>query len=197
LKKKATLKSHSLSTHGASCGHPSIQKNVVDIEKEGLSQYHEHPDFILVEASITSTKRDDCWYIAFPLLYNNFQCNKKVTTTEEGNWYCQRCNQTFVECDYRFIFHFTIEDHTGTTNVTTFQEVAETLIKILVRQLYALIEEENNNETTKVFGNLFFNKYIFKLLIHENTFGNDKQMQSIVIASDKIESKLEGKKICH
>jgi hypothetical protein len=26
----------------------------------------------------------------------------------------------FVECDYRFIFHFTIEEHTGTTNVTTF-----------------------------------------------------------------------------
>jgi hypothetical protein len=71
------------------------------------------------------------------------------------------------------------------------------LIGIPARQLYALTEEENNTETTELFGNLFFNKYIFKLLIHEDTFGNEKQVQSIVIASDKVETKLEGKKKCH
>jgi replication factor A1 len=121
-KEGTTLKSHSLSTHGASGGHPSVQKTIVDIEKEGLGRDHQHPDYILVEASITSIKRDDCWYTACPLLFNNRQCNKKVTTTEEGQWHCQRCNQTISECDYRYMFHFTIEDHTGTTNVIAFQE---------------------------------------------------------------------------
>jgi len=92
------------------------------------------------------------------------------------------------------MFHSKIEDHTGTTNVTAFQEATKNLLGIHARKLYAFTEEENNIKTAEIFGNLFFNKYIFKLLIHKNTFDNDTQVQSIVIASEKIDSKIEGKK---
>jgi len=34
-------------------------------------------------------------------------------------------------------------------------------------------------------------------LIHGDTFGNEKQVHSIVLASEKVETKLEGKKKCH
>ena len=47
------LTCHSLSTHGASRGHPSIKTHLVDIENEGIGKVPK-PTFILVEKTIAS-----------------------------------------------------------------------------------------------------------------------------------------------
>ena len=47
--------------------------------------------------------------------------------------------------------------------------------------------EGNTKETTTIFSKLFFNHYLFKLAIHEETFSNQKQIKNIVIACDKMD----------
>ena len=46
--------------------------------------------------------------------------------------------------------------------------------------------EGNSKETTNIFAKLFFNSYLFKLAIHEETFSNQKQIKHVVIACDKM-----------
>jgi replication factor A1 len=70
---------HSLSAHGASGGHPSIQKHLVDIENEGIGK-GPNPTFILVEETIASLNADNCWYVACPLTFKDRKCKKKTHT---------------------------------------------------------------------------------------------------------------------
>jgi replication factor A1 len=112
---------------------------------------------------------------------------KKLTPIEDGVWNCQRCNQHVFECEYRYIFQFSIEDQTRKINVTAFQEAAEQLIGISAEKLYEYEYEANTKKITDIFGKLFFHSYLFKLVVHEETFSNKKQIKCIMISCDKID----------
>jgi replication factor A1 len=74
------------------------------------------------------------------------QCSKKVTNNGDGKWRCERCDQSITsveECDYRYILQLQIQDHTGLTWVTAFQECGEEIIGIPAKTLYFLKYEEH------------------------------------------------------
>ena len=81
--------------------------------------------------------------------------------------HCQRCKQQVYECEYMYIFQFNIEDDTDKFNVIAFQDVAEQIIGVPALQLYEYGYEGKTEETTNIFAKLFFNTYLFKLVVHE------------------------------
>ena len=165
----------------------------IQIEEIGIGV---DPSYILVEATIASMDTDNCWYVACPLTFEDRKCKKKLTLIEDGIWKCQRCNQCGFECEYRYIFQFTIEDNTGKADATTFQDVAEQIIDIPSFKLSEYGYEGNTKETTTIFSKFFFNRYLFKLEVHEETFANQKHIKNIVIACDKMDS-MKNPKIKH
>ena len=82
------------------------------------------------------------------------------------------CNQHVYECEYKYIFQFSIEYQTININVTAFQDVAEQLIKIRCHKLFDYGYAGNTEETTNVFSKLFLNSYLFKLAVHKETYAN-------------------------
>ena len=83
---------------------------------------------------------------------------KKLTPVEDGIWKFQRCNQHTFECEYMYIFQFTIEDNIGKSNVTAFQDVVEQIIGIPTLNISEYGYEGNTKETTTIFFKIFFNR---------------------------------------
>ena len=145
------------------------------------------PSYILVEATIASMDTDNYWYVACPLTFEDRKWKKKLTPIEDGIWKCQRCNQRTFECEYRYIFQFNIAYHIGKYDLTAFQDVVEQIIDIHALKFSEYGYEGNTKETTTIFSKIFFNRYLFKLEVHDKTFANQKQTKNIVIACDKMD----------
>ncbi|KAK6158534.1 hypothetical protein DH2020_005848 [Rehmannia glutinosa] len=103
------------------------RKTISQIKDEKLGT-SEKPDWITVSATLTFIKVDNFCYTACPVMIGDRQCNKKVTNNGDGKWRCDRCDQLVDECDYRYILQMQIQDHTGLTWVTAFQESGEEIM---------------------------------------------------------------------
>lgn len=119
-------------------------KTVSQIKDEGLGR-SEKPDWITVSAKIYFMKADNFWYTACPLMIGDRKCNKKVNNNGDGMWHCDRCDQSFPQCDYRYLLQLQIHDFTGATWVTAFQESGEDIMGISAKELYMLKCEDNND----------------------------------------------------
>ena len=58
---------------------------------------------------------------------------------------------------------------------------------VFLQRIYMNEYEGNTKKITNIFGKLFFHSYLFKLVVHEETFSNKKQIKIIVISCDKID----------
>jgi len=120
-----------------SVGRTDIRKTISQIKDERLGT-SEKPDWITVSATISFIKVDNFCYTACPIMIGDRQCSKKVTNNGDGKWRCERCDQSIEECDYRYILQLQIQDHTGLTWVTVFQESGEEIIGVPAKTLYFL-----------------------------------------------------------
>ena len=89
-----------------------------------------------------------------------------------------------------FFLHFqslNLSGHATYQQLFVFKEVVKQLIGVSVENLYEYEYEGNTKKIIDIFRKLFFHNYLFKLVVHEETFSNKKQIKSIVIACDKID----------
>jgi hypothetical protein len=56
-----------------------------------------------------------------------------------------------------------------------------------VEKLYEYGYEGNTQKMTDIFGKLFFSSYLFKLVVHEETFSNKNQIKCTMISFDTID----------
>ncbi|CAI9779877.1 unnamed protein product [Fraxinus pennsylvanica] len=99
-------------------------------------------------------------------------CNKKV---KSGNsrWLCDRCYQEFEECSYRYLLQVQIQDHTGLTWVTAFQESEEEILGCSAKELYLIKYEE--------------------LKIKEEIYGDEQRVKMTVVKADKANYSVESR----
>lgn len=168
-----------------------IRKTISQIKDEGLGR-SDKPDWITVKATITFIKTDNFCYTACPLMIGDRQCNKKATRS--GNiWQCDRCNQEFDECDYRYLLQAQIQDHTGLTWVTAFQESGEEILGCSAKELYLLKHvEQDDARFADVVGSRIFNQYLFRLKIKEEVYGDEQRVKITVVKADKVNYSSEG-----
>jgi replication factor A1 len=169
-----------------SVGRTDIRKTISQIKDERLGT-SEKPDWITVSATISFIKVDNFCYTACPIMIGDRQCSKKVTNNGDGKWRCERCDQSIEECDYRYILQLQIQDHTGLTWVTVFQESGEEIIGVPAKTLYFLkYEEQDDDKFGEIIRKVLFTKYIFKLKIKEETFSDEQRVKSTVVKADKV-----------
>ncbi|KAF4363568.1 replication protein A 70 kDa DNA-binding subunit A [Cannabis sativa] len=169
-----------------------IRKTISQIKDEGLGR-SDKPDWVTVNATITFMKADTFCYTACPLMIGDRQCSKKVTRS--GNrWQCDRCNQEFEECDYRYLLQAQIQDHTGLTWVTAFQESGEEILGCSAKELYMLkFEEQDDARFDSIVRQRVFNKYLFRLKIKEEMYGDEQRVKITVMKADKVNYATESK----
>ncbi|KAG2718007.1 hypothetical protein I3760_03G201300 [Carya illinoinensis] len=170
-----------------------IRKTVSQIKDEGLGR-SDKPDWITVKATISFIKTDNFCYTACPLMIGDRQCNKKVTKSRNTRWLCDRCNQEFEECDYRYLLQAQIQDHSGLTWVTAFQETGEEILGCSAKELYLLKYEEQDDEK---FGGIIrsrlFSQYLFRLKIKEELYGDEQRVKITVVKADSVSYSSESR----
>lgn len=170
-----------------------IRKNVSQIKEEGLGR-SDKPDWVTVKATISFIKTDSFCYTACPLMIGDKQCNKKVTRSATNRWACDRCNQESDECDYRYLLQVQIQDHTGLTWVTAFQESGEEIMGCPAKNLYALkYEAEKEEEFAQIVRDRLFHQYLFKLKIKEESYGDEQRVKMTVVKVNKVNYTSESK----
>ncbi|XP_028772143.1 replication protein A 70 kDa DNA-binding subunit A [Neltuma alba] len=169
-----------------------IRKTVSQIKDEGLGR-SDKPDWITVRATISFIKTDPFCYTACPLMIGDRQCSKKVTRSG-SRWQCDRCNQEFEECDYRYLLQAQILDHTGITWVTAFQESGEEILGCSAKELYLLKYKDQDDDR---FGDMIrgklFNQFVFRLKVKEELYGDEQRVKITVVKADKVDYSSESR----
>ncbi|KAK7328868.1 hypothetical protein VNO77_22996 [Canavalia gladiata] len=170
-----------------------IRKTVSQIKDEGLGR-SDKPDWVTVRATISFIKTDTFCYTACPLMIGDRQCNKKVTRSGNMRWQCDRCNQEFEECDYRYLLQAQILDHTGLTWVTAFQEAGEEIMQYSAKEMYLLKHEQEDDERFgEIIKSSLFNQFVFRLKIKEELYGDEQKVKITVVKADKVNYSSESR----
>lgn len=153
---------------------PAQYKTFGQIRDEGLGRKAE-PDFFLLNATVSSIKHDrDVWYNACK------QCKKKVVEAAgAGGWVCEKCNQTFVDCDRRYILRVTACDHTGSYWLNAFNEQGEAIVGYPAQQI-AMWKETQSPEYEKAFGDALFREFTMKVKAKEDSYQGENRVQVTV-----------------
>ncbi|KAF6146276.1 hypothetical protein GIB67_011748 [Kingdonia uniflora] len=183
----------SLSRDNLGMGKTEMRKTVSQIKDELLGT-SEKPDWISIKGAISYIKIDSFCYTACPLMVVDRQCNKKVANDGDGKWRCDRCDQSVEECDYRYVLQLQIQDHTGLSWVTAFQETGEEIMGISAKDLYLLKYEENDEDKfSEIVRKALCSQYLFKLKVKEETFNDERRVKSTISKAEKLDFVLESK----
>ncbi|XP_058103870.1 replication protein A 70 kDa DNA-binding subunit A-like [Magnolia sinica] len=183
----------SISREMSTMGRTDIRKTIAQIKDEGLGR-SEKPDWITVKATVSFVKVDNFCYTACPLMVGDRKCSKKVNNNGDGTWHCERCDQSFPECDYRYLLQLQIQDHTGLTWVTAFQESGEEIMGITAKDLYLLkYEEQDDVRFGEIVRSVLFTQYLFKLKVKEETYSDEQRVKSTIVKAEKINFASESK----
>ncbi|CAH9143687.1 unnamed protein product [Cuscuta epithymum] len=170
-----------------------VRKIIYQIKNEGLGRSNK-PDWVTIKATLSFIKTDNFCYTACPLMIGDRQCNKKVTKSGDSKWVCERCNQEFEECDYRYLLQVQIQDHSGLTWVTAFQEAGEEILGCPAKDLYMLkFEDEDNSKFSGIIKKCLFTQFLFKLKIKEEIYGDEQRVKTTVVKADKVDPSLESR----
>ncbi|KAI3410646.1 Replication protein A subunit, partial [Psidium guajava] len=167
-----------------------IRKTVSQIKAEGLGR-SDKPDWVTVKATVSFIKTDTFCYTACPLMIGDRQCNKKAVRSGNTRWLCDRCNQEFEECEYRYLLQVQIQDHTGLTWVTAFQETGEEILGFSAKELFMLKKQDDERFAETVRSKLFY-QFLFRLKIKEETYGDEQRVKITVVKADKVNYSLES-----
>ncbi|KAL8464151.1 hypothetical protein ACS0TY_033898 [Phlomoides rotata] len=160
--------------------------NLEQIKEEGLGR-SDKPDWVTVKSTLSFIKTDTFCYTACPLMIGDRQCNKKVTKSGNSRWLCDRCNQEFDDCDYRYLLQAQIQDHTAVTWVTAFQEAGEEILGCSAKELYMLkYEGQDDLGFLEVIKNCLFTEFLFKLKIKEEIYGDEQKLKVTVVKAEKL-----------
>ncbi|KAK0583673.1 hypothetical protein LWI29_001331 [Acer saccharum] len=177
----------SISRETSNVGGTDIRKTISAIKDEGLGTKGK-PDWIAVSATVIYIKFDNFCYTACPIMIGDRPCYKKASNNGDGRWHCDRCNQSVDECDYRYSLQFQIQDHTGLTWVTAFQEVGEKIMGVSAKDLYHLkYVDQNDEKFTDIICNATFTKYLFKLKVNEETFNDEQRVKATVVKAERYD----------
>ncbi|MFS8030593.1 putative transcription factor interactor and regulator CCHC(Zn) family [Helianthus anomalus] len=165
-------------------GRTDVRKVISQIKDEKLGT-NEKPDWITVSATIAFIKVDNFYYTACPLMLGERKCSKKVVNNGDGKWQCDRCDRAVDECDYRYILQLNIQDQTGFTWATAFQETGEDIMGISAKELYD-IKEQDDERFAEIIRSVTYEKYNFKLKVKEESFGDEQRVKSTVSKVEKI-----------
>ncbi|KAM0892357.1 hypothetical protein ACQ4PT_025796 [Festuca glaucescens] len=125
------------------------------------------PDLITVVASISYVHTDAFCYPACTLMFNDKQCNKKVTANGDG-WWCNRCLRSSETCDYRYLLMCQIHDHSGSSYATAFHEAAEEIIGHNAQELFTIKNNEQDDaKVEEIMWGILWREYVFKLKVKE------------------------------
>lgn len=168
-----------------------IRKNVSQIKDEGLGR-GDKPDWIKLKATVSFIKTDSFCYTACPLMIGDRQCSKKVTKLADGNWRCERCDAEFEECEYRYLLQAQVQDHSGVTWVTAFQDSGEDMLHCSAKELF-MFKQHDETKFAEIIRSCLFVQFLFRIKIKEEHYGDEQRVKITVVNAEKVDPSTESR----
>lgn len=181
----------SISREGGSSVHVEMRKTVAQIKEEGLGRSG-RPDWIAVKGTVSFIKTDKFCYTACPLMVGDRQCNRKVLNQSDGMWHCDRCDKSAPECEYRYLLSLQVQDHTGVTWVTAFQEAGEEIMGVSARELF-LWKQDEDLRFEDAIQKLLFTQNLFKLKVKEENYNDELGVKCSLVKTDRLVFQAESR----
>ncbi|KAM3407254.1 hypothetical protein ACQJBY_000979 [Aegilops geniculata] len=177
----------SLSQDISSVGKMYMRKTVAQIKDENLGR-SDQPDWVTVEATISHINTEKFSYPACTREVNGKRCNRKVTNNGDGMWHCPKCQQSSQNCEYRYLFQCKIQDHTGTTNATAFQEAGQEIIGISAEELFMIKNVDlDDARFAEIIHGACYQQFLLKLKVMEETFGDEARVKVSIMKAERLD----------
>eukprot|EP01090_Pellita_catalonica_P017721 TRINITY_DN5434_c0_g1_i1.p1 TRINITY_DN5434_c0_g1~~TRINITY_DN5434_c0_g1_i1.p1 ORF type:complete len:428 (-),score=73.71 TRINITY_DN5434_c0_g1_i1:607-1890(-) len=171
---RATFGAGSSSTTSSSTTAPSTTSNfgtkrhhLIHAQRCARTLPQGKAEYFMCNGMIVMMKRD----IESPPFYHACAtCNKKVKPVGDGNFLCNTCGTTSSDSSPRFILTMQLADHTFSQDVTGFDEMGKALLGCDAADLLQLQKQGDANAFEKVFSDVMFQRFIFKLRVKERTW---------------------------
>ncbi|CAL5058144.1 unnamed protein product [Urochloa decumbens] len=169
----------------------AVRKTIAQIGNENLGR--NKTDWITVKAAISHVYADRFCYPACPLIFNEKPCNKKVIDNGDGMWLCEKCDKSFGNCEYIYAVKFHIQDHTGTTYVTAFQEAGEQVFGCTAQELHTVRNSDDDARFTEIIEGARWHLNLFKLSIREESFNDESRVQCKIVNAERLDPSKESR----
>ncbi len=177
------------------------RKTISTIRDENLGcNIPDKPEFVSFKGSITFIKSDregGAWYPACPNADEPCKNRYKVNQSTDGMWFCEKCNQSYDNCMYRFVFSATISDATSTTWVSFFDDQAKVLLNGLkADELYQTYNDGGGQEAYEaVFKKAQFTDWIFSCKVKQEMVQDEMRIKTSIQSLHKMDYAKEGRSL--
>ena len=168
------------------------RKGLASIKHENLG-YKEKPDWIDTKAIIAFIKHDGTYcYPACPEEGNN----KKVIEESDGTWRCEANGKTYDAPEWRYILSLCINDYTGNTWVTAFNdEAVEIMNGVTAGELKELQASGNEAEFERKFQEALFSEKVLTLRAMADTYKDEMRVRVTIRRAANVDYVQESRNI--
>lgn len=171
----------------ATMGRTDVRKTIAEIKGENLGQ-SDKPAWITVIGSIFHIANDPFCYPACTMQVNGRQCNKKVTNNGDGMWYCDKCEQSSPNCEYRYLLNCQMQDHTGSTYCNAFQEAGKDIIGVTAQELFRIKHEEQDDvQFAEIMQRARHQLFLLKLKVKEEIYNDEARVKYTIFKAEKLD----------
>lgn len=115
----------SLSVRGSIGANERTFKNFAEIKLESES---EKENSYLIDGCIGYIRKDDPSYMFYTACANVSKCKKKVLKDSDGLFRCESCQESFENCEFKYILSIKLQDYSECLWATAFDDVASIII---------------------------------------------------------------------
>jgi replication factor A1 len=121
----------------------------------------------------------------------------KATQTSDGNWHCDKCQQTYPNCVRRFIISACVADDTATTWVSLYNEQAETLFDgVTADQLYQNFIETNDKDLyNSTFLKSTYTEWVMTCKVKQELVGDETRTKTSIVRMSPVDYVKESRNI--
>ncbi|XP_050225644.1 replication protein A 70 kDa DNA-binding subunit B [Mercurialis annua] len=146
------------------------------------------PAFFSIRAYVSFIKPDQgMWYRACKT------CNKKVTESIGGGYWCEGCQKSDAECNLRYILVVKVSDANGEGWISAFNDEAEKIMGCSADELDQLKSQDDGNMYQLKLKEATWNPHLFRVSVSQNEYNNEKRQRITVRAVAPLDFSAESR----
>lgn len=160
----------------------SVEKTKIYTKRYSIANITEsNIEYGIIHGTITYIKEDNLYYMACP----TDGCSKKVIQEDLEHYRCEKCNNVFKTCNYRYMTVLGISDFTGQLWINVFNDVAKQIFNISAEDLHKLKEIDSDN-ATKLVKNIIGKEFAIKVRVVKQIYNEETIKRINCLELDEI-----------
>lgn len=163
------------------------RKPIQSIREDHLGTSGDAADWISFKGEISFIKKDKeggAWYTACPNAGEPCQNRYKVTPTTDGQYHCEKCGSYYPNTVRRWIFSAMLEDGSGSTWASFFNDQAETLLGTTADEVYTASGgvESHPQVYEAAFAQAAHSEWVFRCKVKQDIVNDEARVKTSVVS---------------